>query len=217
MITDSNAIRTDTFSFAVSHSGLRNTRERVLTRLTRQLHPAQAALINEFADHLIDRDERTVFINRAAGTGTNAIAIALAAVLHAEGYRRTLIISAAHRVGSWREEILDTLSDAEVFVLNGPEALVRYLQRVEPFDVAPQQQIFLVLGLTQAQTECALSGNDFIQRHLPEGMFNLVHAVQEHDCKDGRAINAMIAAKARKLILLTDAPDPGPANHALSR
>jgi hypothetical protein len=92
-----------------------------------------------------------------------------------------------------------------VFVLNGPEALVRYLQRVEPFDVAPQQQTFLVLGLTQAQAECALSGADFIKRHLPESMFNLVHAAQAHEHKNARAIEAMIAEKARKLILLTDA------------
>lgn len=217
MFTDSNTVRTDPISLAVAHSDLRDKRERVLTGLTRKTHPAQAALINEMAEHLIDRDERIAFINGAAGTGKNGVAIALAAVLHAEGYRRTLIISAPHLASPWREEILETVPGAEVFVLNGPEALVRYLQRVEPFDVAQQQQTFLVLGWTQAHTACGLSGFNFIQRHLPEGMFNLVDAAHAHDRKDGRAIEAVIAARARKLILLTDSSDPGAAHHTLSQ
>jgi hypothetical protein len=67
--------------------------------------------------------------------------------MKAEGYRRTLVISPPHLVYKWRREILETVPDARVWVLNGPDTLVKLLKlRAElqlPFD---NHQEFFVLG-----------------------------------------------------------------------
>lgn len=74
------------------------------------------------------------------------MAIAVAAVLHAEGYRRTLVLSPPHLVYKWRREILETIPDAKVWVLNGPDTLVKLLKLREQLGVPATGQEFFVLG-----------------------------------------------------------------------
>ena len=90
--------------------------------------------------------ERIVGICGKNGTGKTTIGIALAAVLHAEGYRRTLVLSPPHLVYKWRREILETVAGAKVWVLNGPDTLVKLLKLREQLGVSPQGQEFFVLG-----------------------------------------------------------------------
>lgn len=121
-------------------------RERVLAGLKRKPFPAQAAVVHAVAELLINRGERAAIINGEMGTGKTVIAIAVAAVLHAEGYRRTLVISPPHLVYKWRREILTAIPSARVWVLNGPDTLVKLIQLREQLHVPPQGQEFFVLG-----------------------------------------------------------------------
>jgi SNF2 family DNA or RNA helicase len=112
-------------------------REQVLTGLKRKLFPAQAEIVHAATELLVNRGERAAFINGEMGTGKTVMAIATSAVLHAEGYRRTLIISPPHLVYKWRREILETINGARVWVLNGPDTLIKLVKLREAIDVPP--------------------------------------------------------------------------------
>jgi hypothetical protein len=102
-------------------------RAAVLDGLKRPPFPAQREVVQAVAKLLIDADEDAAIINGEMGTGKTLMAIATAAVLRAEGYRRTLVISPPHLVYKWRREILEALPDARVRVLNGPDTLRQLL------------------------------------------------------------------------------------------
>lgn len=121
-------------------------RRGVLSRLKRQPFPAQAEVIHAVSELLIDRGERAAIINAEMGTGKTLMAIAVAAVLNAEGYRRTLVLSPPHLVYKWRREILETIPGAKVWVLNGPDTLVKLLKLREQLGVPATGQEFFVLG-----------------------------------------------------------------------
>ncbi|WP_121496496.1 DEAD/DEAH box helicase, partial [Pseudomonas aeruginosa] len=81
------------------------------------------------------------------GTGKTMMAIAVAAVMHAAGYRRTLVISPPHLVYKWRREILETIPAARVWVLNGPDTLLKLLKlRDQMGDAYDGRQEFFILG-----------------------------------------------------------------------
>src|SRR3546814_11729492 len=80
------------------------------------------------------------------GTGKTTIGIALAAVLHAEGYRRTLVLSPPHLVYKWRREILETVAGAKVWVLNGPDTLLKHIKLREQLGAEPMGQEFFIIG-----------------------------------------------------------------------
>jgi len=69
-----------------------------------------------------------------------------AAVLNAEGYRRTLVLSPPHLVYKWHREIHETVAGAKVWVLNGPDTLVKLIKLREQLGVQPAGQEFFVLG-----------------------------------------------------------------------
>ncbi|AVS92453.1 DEAD/DEAH box helicase [Paracidovorax avenae] len=121
-------------------------RERVIASLKRRLFPAQAEVVHAAAELLIDRGERAAFVNGEMGCGKTTVGIATAAVLHAEGYRRTLVLSPPHLVYKWRREILETVAGAKVWVLNGPDTLVKLIKLREQLGVQPGGQEFFVLG-----------------------------------------------------------------------
>ncbi|MCC4589642.1 DEAD/DEAH box helicase [Xanthomonas campestris pv. cannae] len=121
-------------------------RERVIAGLKRRLFPAQAEVVHAAAELLIDRGERAAFVNGEMGCGKTTVGIATAAVLHAEGYRRTLVLSPPHLVYKWRREILETVAGAKVWVLNGPDTLVKLIKLREQLGVQPGGQEFFVLG-----------------------------------------------------------------------
>lgn len=122
-------------------------RQRVMGELKRQPFSAQAEVVQAVAALLLDRNEQAAVINAEMGTGKTMMAIAVAAVMHKAGYRRTLVVSPPHLVYKWRREILETIPDARVWVLNGPDSLVKLLklrdQLSEPYD---GRQEFFILG-----------------------------------------------------------------------
>jgi superfamily II DNA or RNA helicase len=126
--------------------GVRPHRERILAGLKRKLFPAQADVVHAVTELLIDRGERASVVNGEMGCGKTTIGIAAAAVLHAEGYRRTLVLSPPHLVYKWRREIQETIAAARVWVLNGPDTLMKLMQLRERLSSPIETQEFFVLG-----------------------------------------------------------------------
>lgn len=122
------------------------SRVSVLAGLKRKLFPAQADVVHAAAELLIDRNERAAIVNGEMGCGKTTVGIALAAVLNAEGYRRTLVLSPPHLVYKWRREILETVAGAKVWVLNGPDTLVKLIRLREQLGVKPDGQEFFIMG-----------------------------------------------------------------------
>lgn len=121
-------------------------RHSVLRGLKRQLFPAQAEVVHTGAELLIERGESAAIINGEMGCGKTLIGIGIAAVLHAEGYRRTLVLSPPHLVYKWRREIRETVAGAKVWVLNGPDTLAKLIKLREQMDLPVQGQEFFILG-----------------------------------------------------------------------
>ncbi|RMN35069.1 DEAD/DEAH box helicase [Pseudomonas coronafaciens pv. zizaniae] len=130
------------------YAGIDNpARQWVLEGLKRQPFPAQAQVVQAIAALLLDQNEQAGIINAEMGTGKTMMAIALAAVMHGAGYRRTMVISPPHLVYKWRREILETIPDARVWVLNGPDTLVKLLKlRDQQGDTYDGRQEFFILG-----------------------------------------------------------------------
>jgi hypothetical protein len=110
-------------------------RQLVLASLKRKLFPAQADVVHAVTELLVDRGERAAIVNGEMGCGKTTVGIATAAVLNAEGYRRTLVLSPPHLVYKWRREIQETVAGAKVWVLNGPDTLVKLLKLREQLGV----------------------------------------------------------------------------------
>ncbi|WP_211460852.1 helicase-related protein [Collimonas silvisoli] len=121
-------------------------RQVILAGLKRQLFPAQADVVHAVTELLLDRNERAAVINAEMGTGKTIMAIATAVVMRAEGYRRSLVLSPPHLVYKWRREILSTVPGAKVWVLNGPDTLVKLLKLREQLGVQADGQEFFVMG-----------------------------------------------------------------------
>lgn len=121
-------------------------RQLVLNGLKRKPFDAQGEVVHAVTELLCDRGERAAVINGEMGCGKTCIGIAVAAVLNAEGYRRTLVLSPPHLVYKWRREILETVPGAKVWVLNGPDTLVKLLKLREQLGVPADGQEFFVLG-----------------------------------------------------------------------
>jgi hypothetical protein len=113
----------------------RPQRQLVLASLKRKLFPAQAEVVHAATELLVDRGERAAIVNGEMGCGKTTVGIATAAVLNAEGYRRTLVLSPPHLVYKWRREIQETVAGAKVWVLNGPDTLVKLLKLREQLGV----------------------------------------------------------------------------------
>lgn len=130
------------------YAGIDNpARQRVMDGLKRQPFPAQAQVVQAIAALLLDQNEQAGIINAEMGTGKTMMAIALAAVMHGAGYRRTMVIAPPHLVYKWRREILETIPDARVWVLNGPDTLVKLLKlRDQLGDTYDGRQEFFILG-----------------------------------------------------------------------
>src|SRR3546814_14817861 len=94
---------------------------------------------------LVDRGERAAIVNGEMGCGKMTVGIATAAMLNAEGYRRTLVLSPPHLVYKWRREIQETVAGAKVWVLNDPDTQVKLLNLREQFGVPAPGQVFFVL------------------------------------------------------------------------
>ena len=105
-------------------------RAEVMNNLKRPPFVAQADTVQAVSTLLIDDNAPAAIINAEMGTGKTIMAIALTAVMFAERKaKRTLVLAPPHLVYKWRREIMDTVDNAKVWVLNGPDTL-RTLQKV---------------------------------------------------------------------------------------
>ena len=103
-------------------------RDAVMDGLIRAPFVAQREAVHAITALLVDQGEKAGIINAEMGTGKTMMAICAAAVMQAEGYQRTLVISPPHLVYKWRREIKETVPNARVWVLNGADTLARLLQ-----------------------------------------------------------------------------------------
>ncbi|WP_122339488.1 DEAD/DEAH box helicase [Pseudomonas caricapapayae] len=123
------------------------TRQAVMASLKRKPFPAQSEVVQAMAALLLDKGEQAGVINAEMGTGKTMMAIAVAAVLYQEGYRRSLIVSPPHLVYKWRREILETVPNACVWVLNGPDTLTKLLKLRDQLGLADDgKHEFFILG-----------------------------------------------------------------------
>lgn len=120
-------------------------RTNVMAALSRKAFPAQRQVVHAIAALLLDQDQPAGVINGEMGSGKTIMAIALAAVCHAEGYRRSLVICPPHLVYKWRREIKETVPGARVWVLNGPDTLTKLLQ-IREMRSPPSVPEFFVMG-----------------------------------------------------------------------
>ena len=121
------------------------SREAVMDGLLRKPFPAQRDVVQAVTRLLVDEGEPAGVINAEMGTGKTMMAIAAAAVMHEEGYGRTLVISPPHLVYKWRREIRDTVPNARVWILNGPDTLKKLLQ-LRTMWAKPTVPEFFIMG-----------------------------------------------------------------------
>ncbi|ECF1703692.1 DEAD/DEAH box helicase [Salmonella enterica subsp. enterica] len=121
-------------------------RQAIMNALLRKPFAAQAEVVQAVAKLLIDRNEHAAIINGEMGCGKSLMAIATAAVLYHEGYRRTLVLSPPHLVYKWRREIQTTVKNARVWVLNGPDTLIKLMTLREQLNVPATGPEFFILG-----------------------------------------------------------------------
>lgn len=117
----------------------------VMAGLNRAPFPPQAEVVQAVSALMVDEGNPSAIINAEMGTGKTMMAIAAAAVLHAEGYRRTLVISPPHLVYKWRREIKETVPNARVWILNGPDTLKKLIQ-IRAMREKPAVPEFFVMG-----------------------------------------------------------------------
>lgn len=104
-------------------------RDMVMHSLKRVPFEAQAEVVQAVSSLLVDDNAPAAIINAEMGTGKTMMAIAVTAVLHAERKaHRILVLSPPHLVYKWRREILDTVDNAKVWILNGPDTLLSLLK-----------------------------------------------------------------------------------------
>ncbi|MFA0154540.1 SNF2-related protein [Vibrio sp. 10N.261.46.A3] len=120
-------------------------REAILSTLKRTPFETQSNAIQAICALLIDEQAPAGVINGEMGTGKTMMGIAATAVAYHEAKaKRFLVLSPPHLVYKWRREILDTVDNAKVWVLNGPDTLLSLLKlrEAQPHD-GPE---YVILG-----------------------------------------------------------------------
>ena len=113
--------------------------------LLRKPFPPQQEVVQAVARLLVDEAQSSAIINAEMGTGKTIMAIAGAALMYEEGYRRTLVIAPPYLVYKWRREIKATVPNARVWILNGPDTLRKLLQLRE-MRAQPTVPEFFIMG-----------------------------------------------------------------------
>jgi superfamily II DNA or RNA helicase len=103
-------------------------RELLLDRLTRNPFREQRDVVQAITRHLVDAGKPAAVCNGEMGTGKTMIGIAAAWLLHHAGLPRALVVCPPHLVYKWRREIKQTVPEARVWILNGPDTLKKLLQ-----------------------------------------------------------------------------------------
>ena len=120
-------------------------REKMMLSLKRKPFQSQAEAVQTILKLLVDRNQPAVVLNAEMGTGKTMMAICAAALMQ-RTHPRTLVISPPHLVYKWRREILETVPNAKVWVLNGPDTLRKLLLIRQALGVKVDQPEFFVLG-----------------------------------------------------------------------
>jgi SNF2 family DNA or RNA helicase len=123
------------------------SRAAVMNGLKRLPFEAQADAVQAVSALLLDQGSPAAILNAEMGTGKTMMAIATAAIMHSEGYQRSLVLSPPHLVYKWRREILDTIPNARVWCLNGPDTLAKLIKLKELLGIENHgQPEFYILG-----------------------------------------------------------------------
>ncbi|WP_374684723.1 DEAD/DEAH box helicase family protein [Variovorax sp. ZS18.2.2] len=120
-------------------------RQSIMNALLRKPFEAQSEAVQAIVKLLVDHDQPAAVLNAEMGTGKTMMAICAAAVMQ-RTHPRTLIISPPHLVYKWRREILETVPDAKVWVLNGPDTLRKLLMVRQALGLKSTRPEFFVLG-----------------------------------------------------------------------
>ena len=120
-------------------------RKELMEGLLRKPFEPQQEVVQAVSKLLIDHKQPAAIINAEMGTGKTMMAIAAAAVLHDEGFTRSLVVSPPHLVYKWRREIKATVPNARVWILNGPDTL-RKLLELRAMRCKPQVPEFFIMG-----------------------------------------------------------------------
>ncbi|EIO4563336.1 DEAD/DEAH box helicase [Vibrio parahaemolyticus] len=104
-------------------------RTAVMQSLKRTPFEAQAEAVQAISALLLDEKAPAGILNAEMGTGKTMMSIAASAIAYSESQaKRFLVLSPPHLVYKWRREILDTVPNAKVWVLNGPDTLLSLLK-----------------------------------------------------------------------------------------
>lgn len=123
-------------------------RDITMDSLLRQPFDSQRNAVHALSSLLFDKGEKAGVLNAEMGTGKTMMAISLAAVAFSEGYQRSMVICPPHLVYKWRREIIETIPNAVVWVLNGPDTLVKLLKIRESMQQGNQAEYpeFFIIG-----------------------------------------------------------------------
>lgn len=99
----------------------------VMDTLKRTPFEAQRDVVQAACKLLLHENKKAAVLNCDMGTGKTMMAISVSAVLHSEGAKRFLVLAPPHLVYKWRREILETVENARVWVLNGADTLSKLL------------------------------------------------------------------------------------------
>jgi hypothetical protein len=120
-------------------------RDALLDRLLRSPFAEQRCVIQAVTRHLLDAGQPSATINGEMGTGKTLMGIAAAWLLHHAGLPRALVVCPPHLVYKWRREIKQTVPEARVWILNGPDTLKKLLQ-LRLVNGKPSVPEFFVMG-----------------------------------------------------------------------
>ena len=129
--------------------------DRMMERLTRQPYPQQRPLIHAFTEALtngyrdaVGRDFRAAIMYGEMGTGKTMMGICVAYLLHLHGYRRCVVVCPPHLVYKWRREIKQTIPDAQVIVINGPDAINKLMRLRDDYRARALtgKPLFVIIG-----------------------------------------------------------------------
>ena len=127
-----------------------NWQDDVLAGLKRQPFPAQKHRIHACYAGLVTHGLPAVFLNGEMGTGKTLMGICVSALMQQEYSRKpVLVISPPHLVYKWRREILDTVPQAMVHVVNGSNAigeLIRFRRALVEGRLDPKRVHYLIFG-----------------------------------------------------------------------
>jgi len=127
-----------------------NWQDDVLAGLKRQPFPAQKHRIHACYAGLVTHGLPAVFLNGEMGTGKTLMGICVSALMQHEYSRKpVLVISPPHLVYKWRREILDTVPQAMVHVVNGSNAigeLIRFRRALVEGRLDPKRVHYLIFG-----------------------------------------------------------------------